>query len=452
VVIAGLAAVLLEVPAETNPAAEQWYRGNTHTHTFWSDGNHFAEMAALWYKANGYQFVVLTDHNNRPSENGWVNLHKHLANDPAGKLAREFGDAAVVTKKDDEGNTLHRLLSYEEVARLLDNPGRFAVVPGEELTNRAGPNPVHMSAINTAETIGVERATTVLETARADAARVRVHEREHQRPVFLQLNHPNWRWDMTAEVLAATTDADGFELVNPACHNLGDEHSPSTERMWDIAATLRLMKYHVKPIWAVASDDTHNYHDFENNAQRSNPGRGFVMVRAAELTGNAIAQALKDGEFYSSTGVQLKTVSFDRERRELTVEVDPTDGGRNYEIQFIGTPKSVSMESKPSPVHDDVSKETVVKEGKKTTVDQRRPRKITQVYSSEIGKVLRTVRGKTTATFKLPADLLYVRCRIVDTSHPGYVWGEETIPCAAWTQPVGWRSGLTEIQQAQGSK
>ena len=28
----------------------RWYKGNTHTHTFWSDGNQFPEMAADWYK------------------------------------------------------------------------------------------------------------------------------------------------------------------------------------------------------------------------------------------------------------------------------------------------------------------------------------------------------------------------------------------------------------------
>jgi hypothetical protein len=437
-------ALMAGLMVEANSVEENWYRGNTHTHTFWSDGNHFAEMAAAWYKANGYQFVVLTDHNRRPVESGWTNLRKYRAYDPAGKLAQHFGDSAVVTKQDGEGNTLHRMLSYDEVAELVDVPGKFAAVPGEELTNRAGSNPVHMSAINTVETIGVKRATGVLETAQADAARVRAHEKKHNRPVFLQLNHPNWRWDMTAEVLAATTDADAFELVNPGCHNLGDEHSPSTERLWDIAATLRIKKYNTQPIWAVCADDTHNYHDFEVNAEKANPGRAFVMVRAPELSGNAIAQALKDGDFHASTGIRLKTVRFDRQARELTIEIDPADEGTNYEIQFVGTPKTVSVASTPSPAHSDLVKKTIKKEGRKTTVDRSVSRSISRIYSEEIGKVLEIIRGKRAATFKLPDDLLYVRCKVVDTSHPGHTWKGETIPRAAWTQPVGWRSGLAE--------
>jgi len=45
------------------PGEEKWYKGNTHTHTFWSDGDDFPEMVADWYKGNGYDFLVLSDHN-----------------------------------------------------------------------------------------------------------------------------------------------------------------------------------------------------------------------------------------------------------------------------------------------------------------------------------------------------------------------------------------------------
>ncbi len=447
-----LVTAVLTASAESKAPASQWYRGNTHMHSFWSDGNHFAEMAALWYKQNGYQFVVLTDHNNRPTKTGWANLHRHRANDPAGKLAKAFGHDHVVTKKDAKGNTLHRLLDYDAIAKLLNVPGKFAVVPGEELTDGVGYNPVHMNAINTVKTIGVKRLKTVLETAKGDAARARAHEKAHKRPVFVQLNHTNWRWDMTAEVLAETTDADAFEIVNPGCHNLGDKHSPSTERMWDIASTLRMKQYKVKPIWGVASDDTHNYHDFKKNASKANPGRAFVVVRANQLESNAITQSLKAGNFYSSTGVILKTVCFDSKARELTVEIDPADTGKSYTIEFIGTPKAVSIESKPAPVHKDIMKKRVKKNGKTVTVDNPVARKITRVYSAEIVKVLQTVKGKTRATFKLTDDLLYVRCKVTDTSHKGYTWRNETIPRAAWTQPVGWKPALAELREAAAKK
>ena len=48
------------IPSDPAP---RWWKGNAHTHTFWSDGNDFPEMVADWYRESGYNFLVLTDHN-----------------------------------------------------------------------------------------------------------------------------------------------------------------------------------------------------------------------------------------------------------------------------------------------------------------------------------------------------------------------------------------------------
>jgi hypothetical protein len=42
---------------------ERWWKGNTHTHTWWSDGDTPPELVAQWYKEHGYNFLVFTDHN-----------------------------------------------------------------------------------------------------------------------------------------------------------------------------------------------------------------------------------------------------------------------------------------------------------------------------------------------------------------------------------------------------
>lgn len=433
--VPSLLLISLSSLAISAPAEKAWYRGNTHTHTFWSDGNDFPEMAANWYKQHGYQFVVLTDHNIMPDRTGWKNIGHMHAEKPGDKLAAAFGQDAVVTRENAKGQTEHRLLSYKEVAARVDVPGTFVAVPGEELTNTVHPNPVHMNAVNTTRTLGAHKHPTVREMAINEAARARALEAEQKRPIFIQLNHPNWRWDMPAEVLAEALEADGFELVNPSCHNLGNDTFPGSERMWDIAATLRLKKYQRKPIWAVAADDTHNYHDFANRPQKANPGRAFVMARAESLNGDALAQALKDGDFYASTGVILDTVQYDAASRQLTVTVDPADPGTAYTIQVIGTKRDASIASEPGP---DVFYSVDVKQADGTVKKEKRPRLITRTYSKDIGQVLQTLEGKQTATFTLPDNLLYARCKVVDTSHPGFTWGDETVPRAAWTQPVGW--------------
>ena len=42
---------------------KRWYKGNLHTHSYWSDGDEFPEMIMQWYKDHGYDFVALSDHN-----------------------------------------------------------------------------------------------------------------------------------------------------------------------------------------------------------------------------------------------------------------------------------------------------------------------------------------------------------------------------------------------------
>ena len=40
-----------------------WFKGNIHTHTNRSDGDSDPEAVVDWYRRNGYDFLVLTDHN-----------------------------------------------------------------------------------------------------------------------------------------------------------------------------------------------------------------------------------------------------------------------------------------------------------------------------------------------------------------------------------------------------
>lgn len=41
----------------------RWWKGNLHTHSLWSDGDDYPEMILDWYKAHGYHFAALSDHN-----------------------------------------------------------------------------------------------------------------------------------------------------------------------------------------------------------------------------------------------------------------------------------------------------------------------------------------------------------------------------------------------------
>ena len=49
-----------------------WYKGNLHTHSFWSDGDEFPEVIMDWYKSRGYQFLALSDHNILAEGYRWI--------------------------------------------------------------------------------------------------------------------------------------------------------------------------------------------------------------------------------------------------------------------------------------------------------------------------------------------------------------------------------------------
>ncbi|MDD2456006.1 MAG: histidinol-phosphatase, partial [Kiritimatiellae bacterium] len=65
--------------------AAQWYRGNLHMHSKWSDGDAMPEDAVAWYRNNGYQFVCLSDHQIVQTDtNAWLQVgSKKLGKDEA---------------------------------------------------------------------------------------------------------------------------------------------------------------------------------------------------------------------------------------------------------------------------------------------------------------------------------------------------------------------------------
>jgi hypothetical protein len=51
-----------------------WFKGNTHTHSLWSDGNDFPEMIVDWYQKRGYDFLALSDHNTLSRGEKWMSV------------------------------------------------------------------------------------------------------------------------------------------------------------------------------------------------------------------------------------------------------------------------------------------------------------------------------------------------------------------------------------------
>ena len=60
--------------SEEKELSQKWYKGNLHTHSYWSDGDEFPEVILDWYKSKDYQFIALSDHNTLAEGEKWIEI------------------------------------------------------------------------------------------------------------------------------------------------------------------------------------------------------------------------------------------------------------------------------------------------------------------------------------------------------------------------------------------
>ncbi len=399
------------------PAAEEarWYKGNLHTHTYWSDGDDFPEMVADWYKSRGYDFLALSDHNIIADHDKWLKVHKSKTGAVAlDKYLKRFGKEWVVARGEGEQKEV-RLRTLAEIRPKLEAPGRFLLIPSEEITDKN----VHVNATNIRELILPDKSLDTTTSQQIIKALQHAFDAVHAQrvrtgvPMFAHLNHPNFRWAITAEELMHIDHEQFFEVYNghPTVFNHGDELHAGTERVWDIVLAERLGHLGKPVMYGLATDDSHNYHTDSPKASLS--GRGWVMVKAKELSADALVAAMEKGDFYASTGVELKALRSGVGRMALEVKAEDCV---EYVIEFIGTRKGYD-------------RKTVAVQA----ADGTEPR-VTRKYSAEVGVVLASVKGPK-AEYVLKGDELYVRARVTSTKpmQSSPVGGEVEM---AWTQPL----------------
>jgi hypothetical protein len=339
------------------------------------------------------------------------------------KYLRRFG-ADWVEFREEAGKRSVRLKPLDEYQALLIEPGKFLMIPSEEITSTwkrektattpEQSGPVHINVTNPREFVPSVAANNAVEIMNKVVDAVYAQREKTGQPMFPHINHPNFRWGLTVEELMQVKQERFFEVYNghPGVENAGDATHLSMDAMWDAMLTLRLTELNLPVVFGVGVDDSHHYHVMELG--KSNPGRGWVMVRARHLTAESIVKAMEAGDFYATSGVMLTDLK--REKNRLGVVIKP-EPGVTYRTQFIGTRKGTSTASEliqPPP-------------GQQRTLPHRR-------YSKDIGAVLSEVQG-TTASYTLRGDEIYVRAKVISSKPKvnGSVAGEfET----AWVQPL----------------
>ncbi len=255
---------------------QHWYKGNTHAHTIESDGDSPADTVISWYKRHGYNFLVISDHN--------------VFVDPA------------------------RFTSFVD--------SNFLLITGEELTTSFEKKPVHVNGLNIPGLIKPRTDSTLLGTVQKNVDAVRDVEG------VPHINHPNYQWALNADILAHVQNDKLLEIFNghPLVNNHGGGGSPGMEEVWDILLTGG------KRMYGIAVDDAHHFKE-EFAADRSNPGRGWVVVRAKSLNVKDILASMEAGQFYASTGVELDNITMSSTQMEIRIR---PKGTFKYTTEFIG--------------------------------------------------------------------------------------------------------------------
>ena len=436
------AALLLPSVAK---AELRWFKGNTHTHTLWSDGNDFPEMVVDWYRRHGYHFLALSDHNILSEGEKWMRLIEVdkrrktvFGKSPLAKYQKRFpADGWVELRGNGDAQEV-RLKTLAEIRPLFEKPEEFLLVQAEEISAYfevmlpANPRksslptptaetlgdvppagsgqslnpepetkpiklPVHLNALGLSELIKPEKGDSVTDTIRKNVRAAQEQADRLGQEILVHLNHPNFGWAVTAEDLAHAIEEEFFEIYNghPSINHLGDEERPGDEELWDIANTIRLESQEAPALLGLATDDSHTYHGGDVR-----PGRGWVMVQAEELKADALIRAMKRGDFYASTGVTLQHMKFDPGKRYYRVEIEP-DVDETYRIEFIGSLKG---------------------------------------DANSVGKVLAAHTGHS-ADYHFTGKELFVRARVTSSANhqdPSFPSQKKQ----AWTQPIGWRPAV----------
>ena len=268
-----------------------WFKGNLHTHTLNSDGDSTPDDVVRWYREHGYHFVTLTDHNYLTSVDGLNALHG----------------------ADD----------------------KFLVMKGEEVTDRFGEKPIHVNGLAPDSFIKPPGGNSVIDMVQNMVDAIR------QAGGAPSINHPNFGWAITGDELAQVQRTRLFEVFNghPTVNNMGGGGVPGLEEVWD------RMLSSGKMLYGIAVDDAHYFKRPEDKTV-PRPGQGWVYVRSPRLESRALVEALERGDFYSSTGVELQSIT--ATSSALTIAVR-TETQSKYRIQFIGKQGAIVSEALASP-------------------------------------------------------------------------------------------------------
>jgi len=237
---------------EAFAAPGSFYRGNLHTHSTLSDGALAPDEVCRRYAAEGYDFLCLSDH-----------------------YVGSYGYPIADTK------------AYRS--------NRFTTLLGAEVHSGQMANGElwHLLAVGLPEGFQPPEAPD-FDGAKAPESAASLARRCREAGAFVAIVHPQW-YNQTLDDARSIEAAHAVEIYNHGCQI-------ECER-GDGLAMLDLLLSEGRRLTGCATDDAH-FHGPDHFG-------GWVMVKAQELTPEALLEALKAGRYYSSQGPHLHDIRVD---------------------------------------------------------------------------------------------------------------------------------------------
>ena len=258
------------------------YKGNLHCHTTLSDGRLTPEEICQAYRARGYAFLALSDHD------------KYYEHDD---LQRK--DFVVLN-------------AYEQcIDRAQREPfgqGKcyhfnfFAKTPAHHELN-IPPVPDYE------DKAGINRMIADIKA----------------QDFLCSYNHPYWSLQ-NFEDYTPLAGVDFLEVFNYGCY-IGDGLHENQINVYD-----DMLRWgHCKPLFCTMTDDNHNVYPPDD--YRTDSFGGWVMAGADELSYEAIIKALETGDFYCSCGPEICYLAVDTEAKTVEIRTKPV---KSISLSTIG--------------------------------------------------------------------------------------------------------------------
>lgn len=239
-----------------------WYKGNLHSHTTNSDGLLTPEESVALFKAKGYHFLCLSEHDLYTDYREQFNEENFI-------ILPGLEASAVLYEEDNESirkkvHHMHGILGTKDMQQTA-----------------TGPLFQHMEVYPMRKYYKTWEGANVAQELAEDL---------RKRGCIITYNHPIWSRVQGKEFIN-TQGVWALEIYN--YNTVNESNTGYDVTYWDE------MLRQGKRINAIATDDNHNEGIFDDAFG------GYIVVQAKALTHDAIIENMIAGNYYSSSGPEI---------------------------------------------------------------------------------------------------------------------------------------------------